>query len=237
MTEDEDKRRRDLYDEHRRQAWQDIQSSTDSFDKNLLAVSTAALGFSVAFIKDIVHLPAAAWHFVLYASWLSFAACIVITVFSFRLSVAALNKHLEYLQHYYDKKDETFLRKKSVAGIVLNAFTWVAAAFFLAGIICTVVFCMRNLGWKETTLSKEKIILAKDARAPIAITPVQQSLEKGRAPIAVTPISGAEERGRQPLSITPVQPAQPVTPQTGNSGTSGETSNAGSSGNSTGKKD
>jgi len=146
MTEDADKRRRDLYDEHRRQAWQDIQSSTDSFDKNLLAVSTAALGFSVAFIKDIVHLPAAAWHFVLYASWLSFVACIVITVFSFRLSVAALNRHLEYLQHYYDKQDETYLSKKSAAGIVLNAFTWIAATFFLAGIICTVVFCMRNLG-------------------------------------------------------------------------------------------
>ena len=34
--DDEDKRRRDLYDEHRRQTWQDIQSSTDNFDKNLL---------------------------------------------------------------------------------------------------------------------------------------------------------------------------------------------------------
>jgi len=45
MTEDDDKRRRDLWDEHRRQTWQDIQSSTDSFDKNLLAVSSAALGF------------------------------------------------------------------------------------------------------------------------------------------------------------------------------------------------
>jgi hypothetical protein len=146
MTEDDDKRRRDLWDEHRKQAWQDIQSSTDSFDKNLLAVSTAALGFSVAFIKDIVPLASAEWHFVLYTSWLSFVACIVITVFSFRLSVAALNKHLEHLRHYYEKKDETFLTKKSKTAIVLNWFTWAAAALFLAGIICTVVFCMKNLG-------------------------------------------------------------------------------------------
>jgi len=100
----------------------------------------------VAFIKDIVHLPAATWHFVLYASWLSFVACIVITVFSFRLSVAAMNKHLEYLQQYYNKKDETFLTKKSAAGIVLNVFTWTAALLFLAGIICTVIFCIKNLG-------------------------------------------------------------------------------------------
>lgn len=148
MTENDDKRRRELWDEHRKQAWQDIQSSTDNFDKNVLAVSSAALGFSVVFIKDVVHLPiaSAAWPHVLYASWLSFAACIVITVFSFRLSVAALNKHLKYLQNYYEDRDEKFLTKKSVAGIVLDWFTWAAAVFFLAGIICTVVFCMKNLG-------------------------------------------------------------------------------------------
>jgi hypothetical protein len=56
----EDARRLALYDEHRKQTWQDIQSSTDNFDKNLLTVSSAALGFSLAFIKDFTHLPTAA---------------------------------------------------------------------------------------------------------------------------------------------------------------------------------
>ena len=146
MTEDDDKRRRDLYDEHRRQTWQDIQSSTDNFDKNLLAVSSAALGFSLAFIKDSVHFPTAKWHPVLYASWLSFAACIVITVFSFRLSVTALNKHLEYLREYYEKNNEGFLTKKSTAGKMLDVFTWLAASLFLGGIICTIIFCIKNVG-------------------------------------------------------------------------------------------
>jgi hypothetical protein len=145
VTEDDDKRRQDLYDAHLKQTWQDIQSSTDDFDKNLLAVSSAALGFSIAFIKDIVHLPTASWHSVLFASWLLFVACIVITVFSFRLSVAALNKHLEYLHCYYENKDEKFLTKKSTAGIVLNWFTWAAAACFFAGILCTIAFCVKNL--------------------------------------------------------------------------------------------
>lgn len=145
MSEDDDKRRRDLYDEHRRQTWQDIQSSTDNFDKNLLAVSSAALGFSVAFIKDIVKFPSAVWHPVLYASWICFAACIVITVFSFRLSVTALNKHLNYLHQYYEQKNDDFLRKRSVAAVVLDVFTWAAALLFLAGIILTMVFCIKNV--------------------------------------------------------------------------------------------
>jgi hypothetical protein len=145
VTEDDDKRRRDLYDEHRRQTWQDIQSSTDNFDKNVLAVSSAALGFSLAFIKDFAHLPTAAWRPVLYTSWLCFAACIVITVFSFRLSVTALNEHLEYLREYYEKNNEEFLTKKSTAGKLLDVFTWAAASLFLAGIICTMAFCIKNV--------------------------------------------------------------------------------------------
>ncbi len=71
----------------------------------------------------------------------------------------------------------------------------------------------------------EKIVRVREGRGPLAITPVQQDLEKGRAPIAVTPISGAEERGRQPVNITPVQPAQPATPQSDNSGSNTEVSN------------
>jgi len=145
MAEDADQRRHDLYDAHLKQAWQDIQSSTDDFDKNLLAVSSAALGLSVGFIKDIVHFPTAVWHPVLYVSWVCLAACIVITIFSFRLSVAALKKHLEYLHEYYEKKNDEYLTKKSTAEKVLDWSTWVAAVCFLAGIICTVVFCIRNL--------------------------------------------------------------------------------------------
>jgi hypothetical protein len=145
MSEDTDKRRQELYYAHLKQTWQDIQSSTDNFDKNLLAVSSAALGFSVAFIKDIVHLDKAVWHSVLYASWFSFVACIVIVVFSFLLSVAALNKQLEYLPRYYEQKDDGILKKKSAAAIVLKWFTWASAAFFLAGIILTVIFCMKNV--------------------------------------------------------------------------------------------
>ena len=109
---DDDKRRQELYDAHLKQTWQDIQSSTDDFDKNLLAVSSAALGLSVGLIKDIIHFPTAVWHPVLYASWWCLAACIVVTVLSFRLSVIALKKHLGYLYEYYIEKNEEYQEKR-----------------------------------------------------------------------------------------------------------------------------
>ena len=144
-AESEDNRRQELYDEHRRQTWQDIQSSTDNFDKNLLAVSSAAFGFSLVFIKDIVALGSALWRPVLYASWACFAICIVITIFSFRLSVTALNKHLEYLRKYYEEKNEAYLTKKSGWTKAVDFFTWAAASAFLVGIGCTVAFCLKNI--------------------------------------------------------------------------------------------
>lgn len=145
MSEDDDKRRQVLYDEHRKQTWQDIQSSTDSFDKNVLAFSSTVLGLSVGFIKDIVHLPTALWHGVLYASWISLSACIVVTIISFRLSVVALNKHLEYLREHYENRKEEYLTKKTTAGVLIDWCTWSAVIFFVGGIVCTIIFCIKNV--------------------------------------------------------------------------------------------
>jgi len=52
--EKQEARRWELYKAHLQQAWGSIDSSTDSFDQALLAVSSGALGLSLAFIKDIV---------------------------------------------------------------------------------------------------------------------------------------------------------------------------------------
>jgi len=56
MNPADQEQRQKLCDEHRRQIWQDIQSSADNFDKYILTLSSGALGLSLSFIKDIVPL-------------------------------------------------------------------------------------------------------------------------------------------------------------------------------------
>ncbi len=51
MVEEERQRRLTLYDEHRRHAWDQINDSTDNFDRNLLTLSSGALALSIAFLK------------------------------------------------------------------------------------------------------------------------------------------------------------------------------------------
>jgi hypothetical protein len=143
--ENEEQARRNLYNDHRKQAWEDIQKSTDSFDQSLITMSSGVLGLSLAFVKDIVPLTKAVWLHVLYTSWVSFVLCVMITVVSFRVSVAAQNKNLEYLAKYYlDRRDE-FFNKQSAYSKALTWLTWMAGTLFIVGLACTVVFCIKNV--------------------------------------------------------------------------------------------
>lgn len=186
-----------LYDEHRRQTWADIQSSTDSFDKSMLAISSAALGLSLTFIKDVVPLTDAEYLWALYTSWIAFGLCITLTVFSFQLSIGALNKNLVYLYEFYKEGKQDSFNKEGWCSRCLSAFTWLTCVLFLAGLVCTLIFCVHNV-------SREHMKEAEGTR-----------LTEGRKPVSMTPT--ADERGRPPLPMTPVAPTQtpssnPTTP-------------------------
>jgi len=144
-AEDELARRKDLYDEHRQQAWHDIQTETDNFDRNLLALSTSTLVLSLGFIKDIVPLKQAVWLSVLYVSWVTFALCILVTVASFRVSILAHKKQLDYLWKFYMERDDSYFNKKSFWSRTLKTTTWAASLCFVAGMACTVAFAIKNV--------------------------------------------------------------------------------------------
>src|ERR1700683_2167793 len=83
----DDQLRWQLYNDHKKQAWEDIQSSTDSYDQSLLTLSSGVLALSIAFIKDIVPLQDVVWLGLLYVSWAAFAFCILATVVSFQIAI------------------------------------------------------------------------------------------------------------------------------------------------------
>jgi hypothetical protein len=199
-----------LYNEHRRQAWQDIQSSKDNFDKNLLTLSSAALGVSLIFIKDIILLQKAGWLWLLYTSWISFSGCILVTVASFQVSIVAQHQYLEYLWHYYILRDPKYFNKQKRSGPskALTWMTWAASALFILGIASTLVFCCENAS-RRSSMTDSKTVPVKEARAPFNMTPTLDSV--------------GEQRGRQPVEMTPVVPQTqpPVSTQQDTSGGNG----------------
>ena len=125
-----------------KQVREDIQSSTDSFDTNMLTLSSGALGISLAFIKDIVPLGQAKWLPSLLISWVSFAVCILATVISFRVSKAALKKQEERIRKVFAERTQVVANQKAR---LLHFCTEVTTYFFLGGLICTMLFVVINV--------------------------------------------------------------------------------------------
>jgi hypothetical protein len=197
-----------LYKAQLERAWEDIQSSTDSSDKSMLTLSSGALGVSLAFIKDIVPLGQASWVWLLQTSWVAFALCITITVLSFQVSIAALKQHVGFLDKVNVEGKEEFFNKKTYHWTLLKWCTWGAIAFFLAGLLCTMLFVVENVS---------SFHAADKARIPesATITNVRsfRMTEEGSCgkPIEKAVHEDHLKKGREPIPMVQ-KPATPVCP-------------------------
>ncbi len=228
----EPQRGQQLHDEHRRKVWEDLKSGSENFDKYMVTLSSGALGISLTFIKDIVPLKQAVFVPALIVSWVSFVACILTTLISFRLSIRSLEKMMPYLDAYY-LKGETEAFNQHLKSLSTRAVDWCAnigIGLFISGLILTMLFVSKNV-FKETSQMSDPIdkVTACDfgkGVKPVGMTPVTAESAaptnsiRGRAmdgvsPVAMTPVVSSEDRGVKPVPMTPGQPTQPqpATPQ------------------------
>jgi hypothetical protein len=180
-------RAHELYMEHQKQAWADCQSGSDEFDKSILTYSSAGLGVSLVFLKDIVPLANAVALVLLYASWIWFGVAILVTVFSFQLSVMSQEKHLEHLREYYLESKAESLNAPNKAASWVGRLKWVSGLCFVLAITGIIVFSIWNLA-EAKHMSEDNSnggpVNLHEGRKPLGMTP----LEKGRKPMAMTPL-------------------------------------------------
>lgn len=184
-----DELRWQLYNDHKKQAWADIQSSTDSYDNNLITLSSGGLGVSIAFIKEIVHPAQATSLWMLYVSWVCFGLCILTTVISFQIAIKTQKEHLVNCGKYYLDKDDSYRDKAGKYSKALTGCTIFAGVFFVLALAFTIVFAVSNIARNSTMTDDGKKL--REGRAPIAITAVPETPadeNRGRAPVAVTPL-------------------------------------------------
>jgi hypothetical protein len=143
VTGDNDEGQR-LYSEYRRDLLARQLSNSENFDRSILSLSSAALGFSISFIKDIVPLKSATHLCLLHSSWILFALSIVATLSSLIVSQFAIDKQLIFAEQYYLEKREEFLTRRNPFALVTVWLNRVAGALFIAGIGLTVVFAVLN---------------------------------------------------------------------------------------------
>jgi hypothetical protein len=160
-------------------------SNAENFDKAILSLSTAGLGFSLAFIKDILPLSNAAHILLLHVSSYLFAAAIVSTVLSFILSQSGIDKQLEFADKYYVDREEEYLTKKNWQATATTYLNNIAGVVFIGAICLTIAFVSLNVRRGPDMSQKEKaqqVPLREGAPVPVMQKVPGGDVEKG-API------------------------------------------------------
>lgn len=162
---DDNQVRHELYAKTRDDLLKRQLSNSENADRAVLTVSAAALGFSLAFIKDIVPLGSAMYPALLYLSWLCFVLAIVITLASFFTSQHAISAQLALAERYYLQHEEDALKTRPKLATITDWLNMAGAVIFVVGTVATCIFVAINLG-KETSMAERNNLAPNGAAIP-----------------------------------------------------------------------
>jgi hypothetical protein len=226
---EEQKIRNEIFGKYRDDALRRQLSNTENFDKAVLSLGTAFLGFSMAFLKDFVSYKNAIYSFLLPASWALFCLSIVVTIVSFFVSQVGLTTQVKYAEKYYLECDESYFLKKNPAAKFTELANYGSAFSFILAIIATIIFVVVNLTNGANMAEKKTSGTALDA----ASVPSMQQVNKGasiptlsQVPSGLgTAAAGAQIPAMQLAPVAPAAPSPAVTTTTPSSQNSGGTPN------------
>ncbi|MCW3084026.1 MAG: hypothetical protein JWP12_1392 [Bacteroidetes bacterium] len=116
-------------------------SSIVTLDKNILYISSSALGLSLTFLKNIIDTSSIKCFFILSVSWVLLTLSILLSLLLHKNSIKLINYLI--VNVYQQKEGEDLNAKKMRKNAeLLNA---VAIWFLITGILLLVVFVLINL--------------------------------------------------------------------------------------------
>ena len=142
MTDEE---RRNLYSQSKNELLKRQLSNSQILDKSILSLSTAGLGFSVAFIKNVVSLTQATSLWLLYLSWVVFVLAIICTLASFLTSQESITKELDRIYQYYLCKKEEVINEKNRLAQVTGWLNLISVILYIIAVSATALFIILNL--------------------------------------------------------------------------------------------
>lgn len=152
-----------------------INSDQAEYDKQLLTLSSGFLAVSLAFIKDVVPLKDAAFLALLYISFCSLAACIMLVLFSYQYSISGNFKAKAYWEERRDGNLKIKFPMKHAENI--KRINRLSGFLFGAGVLLLVLFVIINLH-QEVKVSATNRGIANDG-ALLRVPPSNQGEERG----------------------------------------------------------
>ena len=131
LKEEEDISKRDL-------------SNVENLDKAILSLSSAGLGLSLVFIRNVVKLAEANHLWLLHISWLMFGLAITSTLLSYLFGQRALDKQREFNEKYFLEGDEDAGQQESFSSRMTRFLSYVSVFTYIAAVACTAFFIGLN---------------------------------------------------------------------------------------------
>ena len=115
-------------------------SNVENLDKAILSLSSAGLGLSLIFIRNVVKLEEAAHIWLLHVSWLMFVLAITSTLLSYLFGQSALNKQRIINEKYYLEGDEDAGWRIPLASKITRFLSYVSVSTYIAAVSFTALF-------------------------------------------------------------------------------------------------
>lgn len=148
--------RQDLFSRTKEELDRRAVSNAESFDRAILSLSAASLGFSLAFLArdpspgETANLVWLVW------SWVFFIVAIASTLSSFLVSQIGLRRQLELAKQYYLKSEEAALTAKNRPARAVSLLAYVAGTMFLLAVCFTLVFVFLNVSGRQQMPRNER---------------------------------------------------------------------------------
>lgn len=192
----DDKTRLELYTNVREELMQRQLSNSESADKTIITISSAALGLSFTFLKDFLLPHKPVFLCVLYSSWILFVLAILITVIGFFVSQKALDEQLKMAENYYIHKNPDAFVERPKYKVLTDWFNYIAAAMFVFGVISTCVFVYTNYE-KGVDMTEKKNLNESAIATPLTKIPVPDNQKAATVPvipkIPVQPVNNQQQ--------------------------------------------
>lgn len=136
--------RQKLYDSHRQELLKRQLSNSENLDRAILMLSSAGLGASLIFVRDLVPLSQATRTLLVYLSWLFFGCAILSTLVSFFVSQKGIKEQLKMIEQYYlECKEEA--NQKNRWNTATECLSYFCASTYIIAIFFLFLFIVRNL--------------------------------------------------------------------------------------------
>ncbi|WP_133510979.1 hypothetical protein [Candidatus Thiosymbion oneisti] len=140
-----DEQRGEMYARYRDKIHKRDLSNTENYDKALLTLSSATLGFSLTAIHSIIPFKTSDYTWLIITGWVLLLVSIITSLAAFPVSNKALSVQLKSAEDYYiDGKEDAFRRKNTFENI--NKYlNYIAGLSFGIAIVAIMAFVILNV--------------------------------------------------------------------------------------------